>query len=805
MKVLFRSMVLLLLMMSLTQCTLLQQTNAPVSSSREYDQLLASRAQAIVTAYKQDDFETAHAEFTYVMHMLDDLGLRSDAEKVAYLDRHYPPEGWGLTYAIIREELVWLKEPGNLAAATASSEDLATIAVQGGLEDLKTADEDVLIYDRYDRDQNVPYQSLSNLSGREIFDGDLHKFIQKEIKKIAVEMGEPEDFKLPDDFVKEIEYYIRRFQNVEHYRKFFQRSLRRSRKYIPALRDEFTKKGFPEEVMYLAFIESGFNPVAYSRASAAGMFQFIKSTGKLYGLQINRYVDERYSPLKSVIACREYLHDLLLELGSFTMALSSYNSGAGKTRQALRQLDSFRDRNFWSLREKTTALKRETREYIPQIFAAIVMAKPGNVKWFGFEDVPFPDASQYRTIFVPQQVKLKPLADAAGISIADIVTLNPDLPPSATVTPAKVLDYPLFVPRRAEKKIKSALEKIEQQRIAAAERSQRQRTAISRQSAEELRKTGSKTHHRVRKGESLSVIAGKYGVSIGAIKLWNGLKGDLINVGKTLVIYQPGKDAVPAVADDGATRHRVRSGESLSVISDRYRVKIADLKRWNNLKSNRIIAGDVLVVRPAPSAAGTNGHQTADAGKTYHTVRSGESLSVIADRYRVKIADIKRWNSLRSNVIFPGNRLVLYPTAGSNLPTGTQVAGIEPLAEIPAGAERSRVSGQVLVQQSISRGESFFYAVSSGNTLSEIAQLFGVSVRDIQSWNRLSSTTLRVGQKLKIVSPRSMKFYKYRVQDGDNIGNIATQFDSTVSTIQLVNGKPGGLLKAGEILSIFSM
>ena len=148
MKVLFRSMVLLLLMMSLTQCTLLQQTNAPVSSSREYDQLLASRAQAIVTAYKQDDFETAHAEFTYVMHMLDDLGLRSDAEKVAYLDRHYPPEGWGLTYAIIREELVWLKEPGNLAAATASSEDLATIAVQGGLEDLKTADEDVLIYDR---------------------------------------------------------------------------------------------------------------------------------------------------------------------------------------------------------------------------------------------------------------------------------------------------------------------------------------------------------------------------------------------------------------------------------------------------------------------------------------------------------------------------------------------------------------------------------------------------------------------------------------------------------------------------------
>ncbi|MCB9087475.1 MAG: LysM peptidoglycan-binding domain-containing protein [Calditrichae bacterium] len=239
------------------------------------------------------------------------------------------------------------------------------------------------------------------------------------------------------------------------------------------------------------------------------------------------------------------------------------------------------------------------------------------------------------------------------------------------------------------------------------------------------------------------------------------------------MIYQPGKDAVPAVADDGATRHRVRSGESLSVISDRYRVKIADLKRWNNLTSNRIIAGDVLVVRPAPSAAGTNGHQTADAGKTYHTVRSGESLSVIADRYRVKIADIKRWNSLRSNVIFPGNRLVLYPTAGSNLPTGTQVAGIEPLAEIPAGAERSRVSGQVLVQQSISRGESFFYAVSSGNTLSEIAQLFGVSVRDIQSWNRLSSTTLRVGQKLKIVSPRSMKFYKYRVQDGDNIGNIA--------------------------------
>lgn len=615
---------------------------------------IKNSADAIIEAYLSQQYEQSKYEFETLIRTMDPLPLDSRAAKINHLDRYYPPIDQSLTFAIIDDDLRWRNvqpvKPVELPPPAAAADwEKAEMPDKLFADNPSGADRASLV---------IP----GSKSGF-YFEKGLHKFIQQEIREVAIHMGEPENFKLPDDFVKEIEYYIRRFQNEPYYRKFFTETLSRSRKYIPALRDIFLEKGFPEEIMYLAFIESGFNPVAYSRSHAAGLFQFIKSTGTQYGLKINRSVDERYSPYKSAVACREYMHDLLLELGSFTMALSSYNSGAGKTRQALRKLDSFRDRSFWALREKTNVLKHETREYIPQIFAVIVMAKPGNPLQFGFDDVPFP--RNYDTVIVPSQVNLESVARNAGINLRELLALNPDLAENATQTPRRVLDYPLFVPRGTKNAVDNA---------------------VSRQASSKI------------------------------------------------------------------------------------------------------------------SYSGSNGSSGSSGSQTYHRVQKGESLWLIARKYRVTVNQLKQWNGLSGNTISYGKKLVVYP--GS---TGATAASPQRTERAAAKTPQSAVSGSnVLVQQNISRGESFNYAVTAGNNLGEIAGVFGVSVSQLKSWNNLRSNTIRVGQRLRIVAQTGIRYYQYRVQSGDTVSEIASRFNARDSIIRFANGKSNNLVTVGEVLKIFS-
>ena len=594
-------------------------------------------ADAVVEAYLAKNYEQAKYELESLLRLMDPLPLDSRADKINHLDKYYAPLDANLTFAIINDDLRWRKvSPSQPVVPPPATSDLDVAEVPDKLFTEKASADNI---------------KLPDIKKGSYFEKGLHRFIQKEIREVAVHMGEPVNFKLPDDFVKEIEYYIRRFQNEPYYQKFFMRSLRRSRKYIPALRDIFKEKNFPEEIMYLAFIESGFNPVAYSRAHAAGLFQFIKSTGRQYGLKINRSIDERYSPYKSAVACREYLHDLLLELGSFTLALSSYNSGSGKTRQALRRLNNFKDRSFWALREQTNVLKHETREYVPQIFAAIVMAKPGNPPQFGFEDVPFP--TNYDVVVVPRKVSLSKIASETGLSLKEILVLNPDLEPNATHTPSRVLDYPLFVPRGSKERVEAALDKI-------------------------------------------------FGGS---------------------------------------------------------------------------------------AAVATN-----DGNATYHTVRRGESLWSIARKYRTTTSQIKQLNGLKSNTIKAGQRLIV--KSGSSTATPR-------LADVPKPRTQSVQYQSVIKQQHIRRGETFLYAVTAGNTLSEIADRFSVTIAQLKRWNGLRSNTLKVGQRLKIIAQKDIQYYQYKVKNGDTLSEIAKQFGGSEEFIRFTNGKHSSLLVTGEVLKIF--
>jgi membrane-bound lytic murein transglycosylase D len=776
---LLRVLIVLSFTFGFVNCSLTDRFRSNDSPGIERNEVLANvqlHANATLDYFQQGDYQKAKEELVLAKGLLTRLGLQTDSEKIDYLDRNFAPHGMALSFAIIEEELAKIVGAGQTSSAGANqpNTEIASYSAPGSLtvnsapveEAVSTSEEtgdaapaadDATAYENVFR---ADVKSIKpDYGGKGYFERDLHNFIQKEIREVAIHMGEPSNFKLPDDFVREIEHYIRRFQNEEKYREFFERTLRRSRKYLPVLSGYFTEKGFPEEIIYLAFIESGFNPAARSRSNAVGMFQFIKSTGRNYGLKINRWHDERYSPIKSAIACREYMHDLVLELGSFTLALSSYNSGPGKTRQALRKLDDFKDRSFWALREKTNVLKHETREYVPQIFAAIVMTQPDHPPKFGFQDVPFPDASRYRTVIVAKQLSLRNIANAGNISVKEILALNPDLEPNATYTPSKVIDYPLFVPRGSEGRISSYVNSyFKQKKPTAKSKSPASSKPVA--SYDGGRDSGSGIVYTDRSGNSHSSSGSN-----------NSSSGGSDNNSKSHIQYQ------------------VQVGNTLTQIADWFGTSASQLAAWNpHLSSRGLQIGDIVYIKETD-------HYWS---KTAHKIRPGETLSTIASKYRVSMDDLRGWNGISGSTIIAGNTLVVYMRQGE-----AGKASASRSASAP-GQTINNDSG-ILVRQSIGRGETFLYRVASGNTLSDIANLFAVSVSQIKSWNGLSTNQIYPGQKLKIVSARNMKFYKYRVQGGDDLGDVASRFGASVETIKTVNGKSGGYLQKGEILSIFSI
>ena len=795
-----RILIILALIAGFVNCSLTEKVGSSDSSGsgvnkKDINAQVKAHAKRVMEAFEKGDYSTAKQELNQAKMLLSQLDLKSDAEKIDYLDRAFlPARHSGVTYAIIEEELSEIDKansqppkmelasynaPGPPAALDSSvaknnpaltedtlSEPLSP-DVSAGVNELTSLDED----DAFVAD--VPTIN-SDFSGRSYFDSKLHNFIQQEIREVAIHMGEPKDFKLPSDFVKEIEHYIRRFQTEEKYREFFERSLRRSRKYIPALKHYFQQKGFPEEIIYLAFIESGFNPVARSRSNAVGMFQFIKSTGQSYGLKINNWTDERYSPTKSALACREYMHDLLLELGSFTLALSSYNSGAGKTRQALRQLDDFKDRSFWSLREKTTVLKHETREYVPQIFATIVMAQEGHPQKFGFQDVPFPDPSSYRTVLIPSQMSLKSLADAGNISVTDLRELNPDLEANASATPSRVLDYPLFVPRESERRISSYLASY----FKGSNKPVAKSTSSSKKSGASSSSTGRGSGYVYNSRDSRDGSDGGRSGSNGSYGSGNSASVSSPKGSKSYIEYT------------------VQPGNNLSQIAGWFGTSVNQLEAWNtHLSSRGLQVGDVIYIKETEHYWSQKSHR----------INKGETISTIARQYGVSMDDLRAWNGIQGDNIIAGRTLTVFVKQGGSNTSGTAGVSRSTAPVEFTGYSPDAGSENVLVQQTISRGEAFMYRVASGNTLSDIAGLFGVSVNQIMSWNGLGSSGIQVGQRLRIVSSRDMKFYKYRVREGESLGEIANRFGAGLQTLRIVNGVHGDDVRVGEVLSIFSI
>jgi len=372
---------------------------------------------------------------------------------------------------------------------------------------------------------------------------------------------------LPSSLNAQVKYFVQYFTLKK--RNVFKLWLKRSGRYLPLIKAVFREEGLPEDLAYLAMIESGFNPFAYSRAGACGIWQFMRGTARKYGLRIDYWVDERRDPEKATRAAALYLSDLYSIFGDWRLACAAYNAGEGKITRAILR---YRTRNYWKLC-RYRYLRRETKNYLPKWLAALIIVK--NPKKFGFYITPDPPLD-YEVVEVPGGTDLRMVALAAGVDFETIRWLNPEL--RRAKTPPYARSYRVKVPFGTGRMVREYLSRV---RFVYHRRALR---------------------YRVRRGDTLLKIASYYKVPLRLLRETNDLRGSFIRTGQILIIpYREQVSFYLAQSPKGklyATYYRVRRGDTLWKISHRFGVPVEKLKRWNSLRSNVIRPGQVLVIWP---------------------------------------------------------------------------------------------------------------------------------------------------------------------------------------------------------------
>ncbi|HZS11058.1 MAG TPA: transglycosylase SLT domain-containing protein [Nitrospirales bacterium] len=295
----------------------------------------------------------------------------------------------------------------------------------------------------------------------------------------------------------------------------FEQWLTRLAHYKPLVEEIFTEFNLPSDLVFLSLVESGFNPHAYSRARATGPWQFMKGTAKLYGLRVDRYVDERRDPIKSTIAAARYLRDLYDLFGTWPLAMAAYNAGEGKV---MRALEKARAENFWQI-ARTKHIRRETKEYVPRFMAATIIAKNPDDYGFSASAASF---HAFDEVVVHRPVHLMSVATATGISFQELRRLNPEL--RLDMTPPGDADYHLKVPVGSQATVVAALDHVPTWKPAA--------TVVK--TVKNTRPNG--TWYKVRVGDTLRSIAARFHTTISDLKAQNRLASRGIKPGDMLVI-----------------------------------------------------------------------------------------------------------------------------------------------------------------------------------------------------------------------------------------------------------------------------
>ena len=373
---------------------------------------------------------------------------------------------------------------------------------------------------------------------------------------------------IPITYNQKVASIIKFFQNEG--RSSVQKWLNRMDRYKKIMLPILEKENVPPELFYLAMIESGLNPQAYSYAHASGPWQFISSTGKIYGLKKNWWVDERRDFEKSTHAAAQYLKDLHVKFDDWYLAFASYNCGSGRVRKDIKRNGTT---DYWKL----STLPGQTRNYVPNIMAAIFIATDPNR--YGFTVIPEPEMN-WTVKDLNKSVSLEVLSEISGIEVKELQAFNPELR-QGTIPPLKENEtYRFRLPEGFNKNFDSLYSKIKIEKV------------------EEI----VFVDHKVKRGESLWLIARKYGVRIKDIVSINKMSNaKYIRPGQRLQIPTEGyaqyrKNSMVSTSKSTKIYHTVRRGDTLSEIAMRYRTSIRKIKKWNGLRSNRIYVGQKLKI-----------------------------------------------------------------------------------------------------------------------------------------------------------------------------------------------------------------
>jgi membrane-bound lytic murein transglycosylase D len=389
---------------------------------------------------------------------------------------------------------------------------------------------------------------------------------------------------------------------------YLEDGLGRGARFLPMIQDVFRAEGLPLDLAYVPLIESAFKPNALSRAKAKGIWQFMRGTALENGLQHDWYIDERSDPEKATRAAAKYLKTLYGMFDDWHLALASYNGGPGRVQRAMKR--SGRD-DFWKLSANKRYLPRETRDYVPLILAAVIVAR--NPEQYGINIVPL-DSPAYETVTLASAVDLRRVAEWAGTPVQTIQELNPEL--RRWTTPLRATDYELKVPEGTADVINARMLEVSAEELAPLSR------------------------HTVKKGETLLSISKKLKVS----------RADL------------------AEANYLSTKASLKAGQQLIIPRAPTLLLAANTEPVSSPAVEAVAAAsgpsapDVVPAAAPPRPAAPRVEPAPE--RVIHRVRRGDTLYSIAKRYDTTVAELKEWNRLRSNAIQIGQRLTVFRDGG---------------------------------------------------------------------------------------------------------------------------------------------